>query len=136
MGESMANHNNKNKQQLIAELQQALQRNEELQAGLHSGVDMSHLSQEGFLQTMMAALPHTIFLVDVQDYMVRKAKTPGSSAETPVGTPCYRAAYHREIPCAGPECPCVLQAAVETKKMVMRQHHGKPGTFSATWSVP
>jgi len=118
----MSNHNQKNKQQLIAELQQALQHNAELGDRSGNEEDMSRLFMEGHLQKMMSALPHAIFLIDVQDYMVRISKTPDSSVEGALGTPCYRAAYHREIPCIGPECPCILQEAIETKKMVMREH--------------
>ena len=119
---TMVDYKNMTKQQLIAELQQARQHNAELQDEVQKNEDMSLRLLEGHLQKMMSALPHAIFLLDVQDYMVRIAKTPGSPVERPVGTPCYMAAYHRESPCAGPECPCILQEAVETKKLVVREH--------------
>jgi PAS domain S-box-containing protein len=119
---AMSNHNNKNKQQLIVELQQALQHNAELQGEVQNSTGMSHLLQAEYLQTMMASLPHAIFLVDARDYLVRMAKIPGSSVEKPVDTKCYRAVYDREHPCSGPECPCVLQEAIKTKKLVMLEH--------------
>jgi len=118
VGELMTKHSNKNKKQLIAELQH----NAELQDGVQTDVGISYLLQEEYLQKMMAVLPHAIFLVAAQDYLVHMAKFPGSSVEKPIGKTCYKFAYNREKPCAGPECPCVLREAVEKKKMVMLEH--------------
>lgn len=118
----VANPVKKNKQQLIDELQQALQRNEELRKALHGGMDRPLLSQEDFSQQMISDLPHAVFLIDAKDYRVLFAKQPDSAIETTNAKLCYQAVYHRDQPCSGSECPCVLKRALHTKKMVVQEH--------------
>ena len=70
----MLNHTKKNKQQLISELQQALQRNAELQDEVRKNKGVPFRLLESQLQQMMNSLPHAIFLINKQDYLLQIAK--------------------------------------------------------------
>jgi PAS domain S-box-containing protein len=119
----MSDHENSMKQKLIAERQH----NAKLQDEELVNEDKSLRLLEGHLQKMMSVLPHAMFLINAQDYLIRSAKFLGSPVERPADIQCYRAIYHREHPCSGPECPCVLQEAAVTKKMVVREHRHVSG---------
>jgi PAS domain S-box-containing protein len=77
--------------------------------------------QDTFLKTIIDALPHPFYVVDVSDYTVQLANS-AAGGDGSVGSTCYAAVCGTEQPCAMLDCLCPLEEVQRTKRPAVVEH--------------
>lgn len=78
--------------------------------------------QNRFLTSVIDALPHPFYVVDVETYQLRLANYAAYKGELPPGATCYSLSHHRSVPCQGDEHPCPVLKVIDTGLPVTVEH--------------
>lgn len=80
------------------------------------------LSQNQFLNTVIAALSHPFYVIDAKTYEVRLSNSAGRDAGAEGAMTCYAMSHGRNEPCNGTDHPCPLEMVRNSRKPVTVEH--------------
>jgi PAS domain S-box-containing protein len=78
--------------------------------------------QEKFMNSVLDALPHPFYLINVSDYKIKTANSLARSGGLPEDATCYALTHKRDKPCDSAEHPCPVEKIRETKRPVTVEH--------------
>ncbi|NCD33140.1 MAG: PAS domain S-box protein [Spartobacteria bacterium] len=79
--------------------------------------------QNAFLNSIINALTHPFYVINVENYEVELANAAASASKTEgTSVKCYHIAHHTDIPCSEKDHDCPLQELLNTRKAIMTEH--------------
>ncbi len=79
-------------------------------------------SQHAFLRSVIEALAHPFYVIDVDDYRIRLANSAAQRTGRGVGDKCHVTIHGSERPCHSADRPCPMQTVRETLEPVTLEH--------------
>ena len=115
---------NKTKEQLQSELEEALRKISEL-VSLENRCRKAEekiKQQNEFFTHMLESLTHPFYVLDVNDYSIKIANSAARLGDLSLKPTCYSLTHRRTTPCDGLEHTCPMQQVMKTNKPVTVEH--------------
>ena len=89
---------------------------------VRKSMEATIIAQKDFLNSVIEALSHSLYVIDVDDYTIRLANSAAVESGAKLGEKCYAATHGGDAPCGvgGPTCP--LAAVRESGRPVTVEH--------------
>jgi PAS domain S-box-containing protein len=78
--------------------------------------------QKEFLLTVLDAMTHPFYVIDIDTYTIELANKASGFNELNAQTFCYKLTHHRDTPCGGDEHPCPALEIKKHKKPLVVEH--------------
>ena len=78
--------------------------------------------QNKFLNSILEALTHPFYIINVKDYTIHTANAAAVSAGYCSGSACYSISHQREDPCNGTDQLCPLEEIKKTGRPIVAEH--------------
>ena len=78
--------------------------------------------QNEFLNSILEALTHPFYIINVKDYTIHTANSAAASAGYCSGSACYSITHQREDPCTGADHLCPMEEIKKTGRPVVAEH--------------
>ncbi len=79
-------------------------------------------AEHEFVNTVLESLSHPFYIVDADDYTIKKANAAAISAGIAEQSTCYSITHIRDNPCEGLDHPCPLEEVKQTGRPVVVEH--------------
>lgn len=79
-------------------------------------------AEHDFVNTILESLSHPFYIIDAQDYTIKKANPAAISAGIGEHSTCYSISHRRANPCEGLDHPCPLEEVKKTGRPAVVEH--------------
>jgi CheY-like chemotaxis protein len=88
----------------------------------HEQVQKTTQAEHDFVNTVLESLSHPFYIIDANDYTIKKANPAAISAGIGEHSTCYSIAHRRTNPCEGLNHPCPLEEVKKTGRPAVVEH--------------